>query len=278
MFDRAIKEIESTGKIVGGPRSFQEYAAGANSGNKRTAQYISINSFNDLTSELKSSGYMVFRLGSPKGSRHTEFALAKAVESWSDYFFIDTDIFPTHELEVFLPSTSTCGLFPYQLLTTLTETSLVNLAMASGLLTKALDIEQDNNQIIPATGQSTFTFDFQPTSHCSHVLTHNQGQVEIDALFVGKRKGKECLFVIEAKSGKRFDSLAKHKLLYPILTLQNNIPAFMEVIPVYLRTIKKEDHIEFNIAECSIPRNNGIFWALNELKIEKITRYSLHGY
>lgn len=278
MFDRAIKEIESTGKIVGGPRSFQEYVAGASSGNKRTAQYISINSFNDLTSELKSSGYMIFRLGSPKGSRHTEFALAKAVESWSDYFFIDTDIFSTHELEVFLPSTSTCGLFAYQLLTTLTETSLVNLAMASGLLTEALDIEQDNNQIIPATGQSTFTFDFQPTSHCSDVLTHNQGQVEIDALFVGKRKGKECLFVIEAKSGKRFDSLAKHKLLYPILSLQNNIPAYMEVIPVYLRTIRNEDHIEFNIAECSIPRNNGIFGALNELKIEKITRYSLHGY
>lgn len=278
MFDRAIKEMENTGKVIGKPRSFQEYAAETNSGNSRTAQYISINSIKDLTSELKISGYMVFRLGSPKGSRNTEFALAKAVESWSDYFFIDKDIFAAHELEVFLPSASIRSLFAYQLLPTLTETSLVNLAMASGLLIEALGIEKDNNQIIPAAGQSSFTFHFQPTSHCSDVLTHNQGQLEIDALFVGKRNGKECLFVIEAKSGKEFDSLAKHKLLYPMLALRNNTPAYMEVVPVYLRTIRKEGYIEFNIAECSIPRNNGVFGALSELKTEKISRFSLHGY
>ncbi|NKF50281.1 hypothetical protein G3R49_06800 [Shewanella sp. WXL01] len=278
MFDQAIKEIEGSGDIIGTPRSFQDYVAETKLGNKRTAQYISINSISDLTSELKNSGYMVFRLGSPKGSRNTEFALAKAVESWADYFFIDEDIFSNSELEVFLPSASIRSLFAFQLLPTLTETSIVNLAMASGLLTEALGIEQDNNQSIPATGQSVFTFDFQPTSHSNEVLTHNQGQVEIDALFVGKRKGKECLFVIEAKSGKEFDSLAKHKLLYPMLALQNNIPAYMEVIPVYLRTIRKEGYIEFNIAECSIPRRNGVFGALNELKTEKISRFSLHGY
>ncbi len=278
MFNRAINEVESSGDIIGKPRSFQDYVSGNNSGNKRTAQYISINSINDLTSELKNSGYMVFRLGSPKGSRNTEFALAKAVESWADYFFIDEDIFSSSELEVFLPSASIRSLFAFQLLPTLTETSIVNLAMASGLLTEALGIEQDHHQSIPATGQSVFSFDFQPTSHSPEVLTHNQGQVEIDALFVGKRKGKECLFVIETKSGKELGSLAKHKLLYPMLALQKNIPTYMEVIPVYLRTIRKKGYIEFNIAECSIPRKNGVFGALNELKTEKISRFSLHGY
>jgi hypothetical protein len=278
MFDQAIHEIESSGDIIGIPRSFQDYVAETRVGNKRTAQYISINSISDLTTELKKSGYMVFRLGSPKGSRNTEFVLAKAVESWNDYFFIDEEIFSASELQVFLPNAPIRSLFAFQLLPTLTETSLVNLAMASGLLTEALGIEQENHQSIPATGQSVFTFDFQPTSYSSKVITHNQGQVEIDALFVGKRKGKECLFVIEAKSGKELNSLAKHKLLYPMLALQDSIPAYMEVIPVYLRTISKEGCIEFNIAECSIPRENGVFGALNQLKAKKISRFSLHGY
>ena len=83
---------------------------------------------------------------------------------------------------------------------------------------------------------------------------------------------------MEAKSGNSFDSLSKHKLLYPILAIQNKIPSNMEVIPVYLRTIRKESHLEFNIAECTIPRNNGTFGALDQLTVKKVSRYSIHGY
>ena len=181
-------------------------------------------------------------------------------------------------MEVYLPSASIRSLFAYQLLPTLTETSIVNLALASGLLPQALGLIGEGNQVIPATGQSVFTFGFQPNSTSEAALKHSNGQVEIDALFVGQRAGVECLFVLEAKSGKDFGSLAKHKLLYPILSIQDNIPPHMDVVPVYLRTVRKEGYIEFNIAECSLPRENGVFGALDQLKATKVTRYSLHGY
>lgn len=52
---------------------------------------------------------------------------------------------------------------------------------------------------------------------------HYKGQVEIDALFVGRRNRQETLFVIEAKTSNNFQSLAKHKLVYPVLALSSNV-------------------------------------------------------
>ena len=221
---------------------------------------------------------MIFRLGSRSGIRSTHFALAKSSDGWSDYFFVDQDVFGGTEIEVFLPDASIRSLFAYQLLPALTETSLVNLALASGSLPQALGITSGLQQAIPATGQSIFTFDFQPISASEMRLQHERGQVEIDALFVERREGRECLFVIEAKVGKGFDSLAKHKLLYPILALQHNIPSDIDIVPVYLRAVRREGHIEFNIAECSLPRRDGRFGALDEVRADKITRYSLHAF
>lgn len=166
--------------------------------------------------------------GSPKVLVLRIFALSKVVNDWSDYFLIDEEVFDSVDTQVYLPNTSVRSLFAFQLLPTLTETSLVNLALASGLLPKALGIEPSQEQIVPATGQSVFTFEFQPLSQSEVKLPHYQGQVEIDALFVGQRDGKECLFVIEAKSSRGFDSLAKHKLLYPVLALQDSVPSYME--------------------------------------------------
>ncbi|MET4695178.1 DUF6997 domain-containing protein [Endozoicomonas lisbonensis] len=278
MFEQAIEKLENSGRFVGKAESFQKYLSSINNNSRGTAEHISINSFKDLKAELRNSNCMVFRLGSPPGSRNTHFALAKTNSGWSDYFFMDEDLFGQVEPEVFLPNSSIRSLFAFQLLPTLTENSLVNLAMASGLLPQALGISSTENQIIPATGQSVFSFDFQPSSKSNETLSHQQGQVEIDAIFVGQRDGKECLFVIEAKSSKKFDSLAKHKLLYPILSIKSNIPSYMEIVPVYLRTIRNDDHIEFNIAECSIPYQDSSFGSLDQLQPVNISRYSLYGY
>ncbi len=278
MFEQAIRELEESGELVGEPQSFHDYATKLKIDIRGAAPHISIDTLSDLRNELRDSNCMVLRLGSRPGSRHTYFALTKVNENWSDYFIVDEDVFGNTELEVYLPSASVCSLFSYQLLPTLTETSLVNLALASGLLPKALGISTGEGQAIPATGQSVFTFEFQPNSNCDKLLTHNKGQVEIDALFVGQRNGKECLFVTEAKSGKRFDSLAKHKLLYPILAVQSKVPSDMEIVPVYLRAIRKAGYIEFNIAESSLSTENDVFGALDLLKTKSVTRYSLHGY
>lgn len=278
MFKKAIDDLEASGQLVGQVLSFQEYISQQGLKGKRTAEFISINSRQNLKGGLREANCMVFRLGSPKGSRNTHFALAKTVNGWSDYFFIDSDVFNDTSVEVYQPNSSVCGLSAYKKLSQLTETSLVNLAWASGILQQSLCIPATGSQFIPATARSSFTFEFQPISASDKLLTHNQGQVEIDALFMAHRDGKECLFVVEAKHSKKFTSLSKHKLLYPILALPNNIDSDIEVIPVYLRTIRKDGYVEFNIVECSLPRKEGVFGALDELVAENVSRYSLHGY
>ena len=270
--------MQRTGSLISAPQSFQEYASEMNLGNNRTAQYISINSFSDLHNSLLGSGYMVLRLGSPQGSKHTHFSLVKVENDWNDFFFVDKTIFNEVEPSVFTPIVSDKNLLSFKLFPKLTETSLVNLALATGLLAEALNIDKEKEQLIPATGQSTFTFDFQPLSQNKKKLTHNKGQVEIDSIFTGMRNGKECLFVMEAKTSNDLESLAKHKLFYPLLSIAPQLPEGMEIVPVYLRAVRNKDSIEFNVAECINPILNGEFCALTELEVSKVSRYSLFGY
>jgi hypothetical protein len=42
----------------------------------------------------------------------------------------------------------------------------------------------------PATGTSTLSFSFRPHTSMEEVLKHNQGQVEVDGMFVSLRKGR----------------------------------------------------------------------------------------
>jgi hypothetical protein len=76
----------------------------------------------------------------------------------------------------------------------------------------------------------------------------------------------------------KFESVAKHKRLYPVLALQNSVPSYVEIVPVYLRAIRKEGCVEFNIAECTLPRRGSEFGDLDELKCGTVSRFSLHGY
>ncbi|MCP4987625.1 MAG: hypothetical protein GY928_16665 [Colwellia sp.] len=278
MFEQAIEQLESTGQIIGNAQPFRKYVMTNNLNVRGTAPHISINRFNDLKPELREAGCTVFRLGSHGEDHNTWFSLARTVHGWSDYFLFDEEVFGNLELRRFTPLTSHENLFTYRLISKLTETSLVNLAFASGVLPSALGVANTKHQSIPATGKSIFTFKFKPNSESTIWLSHVQGQVEIDALFTGTRQGKDCLFVVEAKSGKRFDSLNKLKLAYPIFALQRMIPVHWEVIPVYLRTIRKKGCIEFNIAECSFPRNRNIFGAVNELCVVNASRFMLEGY
>jgi Domain of unknown function (DUF6997) len=278
IFKQALKELLDSRKLIGPSESFQAYLDRVGMSSSRTAQHISIDSLAKLDKELRAENVMVFRLGSPPGERHTHFALARATNGPSDYFLIDQDILVNTPVERFEPDKHSKNLFAFKILPELTETSLVNLAIASGLLPYALGLPGQQQGLIPATGQSTFDFFFQPHQAEETILHHQSGQVEIDALFVAKRDGKDTLFVVEAKSGTSMGSLAKHKLHYPLLSLIPRVPKEMGVIPVYLRTIRKRDHIEFNIAECSIPRKGNHLGALSELKPASISRFAIYGY
>src|SRR5262249_55487139 len=139
-------------------------------------------------------------------------------------FFIDDKIFDGLELRPFIPMVPYSTLYTFMLLPTFTETSVVNLALASGLLAYALGIDPQFVPSAPATGQGVFSFFVKPHSQLDATWNHQRGQVEIDALFVGRRLSKDTLFVIEAKCSDKFGSFAKHKLYYALAALRERLP------------------------------------------------------
>jgi len=216
---------------------------------KDTATAISVDSRRKLSKDLVESHVMVFRLGHHPGTNHTAFALARTRDGWNDFFLEDAHLFSSLAIRSFDASRCNQDLTAFRFLPRLTEPSLVNLALASGLLGKALELDEAGTPIVPATGQSTYTFDVQPFAD-GPSWSHRQGQVEIDSLFCASRNGKQVVFAVEAKRSDAFDSLAKHKLVYPYLALRHSLPSSIQIVPVYLRAVRDEDSWIFFVCEC----------------------------
>jgi hypothetical protein len=277
LFQNIMLEMQENKHNVSSAQGFQKYVS-ANNLKANTAASISIDSIKKLPKILRDQNTMVLRLGSRAGDNQTYFSLVKSNDI-NDFFFDDQALFGKLQPELFLPNVSIRSLFAFQLLPKVTETSVVNLAIASGLMVEALNLEDDSAIVVPATGQSTFTFSFKPLASENTILEHINGQVEIDAVFVAKRDGKEHLFVIEAKHGDKFDSLAKHKLLYPSLSLLQKLPSSMPIVPVYLRSIKTEKGINFYIAECPcIVNQQDELYSLDTLSPCKVQALHLANY
>lgn len=269
--------MQANEQKVSPPQGFQKYLS-TNNLKANTAATISIDSIKKLPKLLKEQNTMVLRLGSRSGDNQTYFSLVKSNDI-NDFFFNDQALFGQLQPELFLPNVSIRSLFAFQLLPKVTETSVVNLAIASGLMAESLNLKDDKTIVVPATGQSTFTFNFKPLANEDIALEHINGQVEIDAVFVAKRDGKEHLFVIEAKHGDKFDSLAKHKLLYPCLSLLQKLPSSMPIVPIYLRSIKTEKGIDFYIAECPcIVNQQDELYSLDTLSPCKVQALHLANY
>ena len=232
-----------------GPVSFRDYLRQHSLPYKDTATAISVDSRRKLSKDLVDSNVMVFRLGNHPGTNHTAFALARTREGWNDFFLEDEHLFSSTEIRSFDPSRCNQDLAAFRFLPRLTEPSVVNLALASGLLGEALELDEAGSPIVPATGQSTYTFDVRPFAD-GPSWTHRQGQVEIDSLFFARRNGKQVVFAVEAKRSDAFDSLAKHKLVYPYLALRNSLPSSMQIVPVYLRAVRDGDSWNFCVCEC----------------------------
>ncbi|MBG9992225.1 DUF6997 domain-containing protein [Pseudoalteromonas sp. NZS37] len=277
IFHDLLQKMQAKEQKVSPPQGFQKYLS-TNNLKANTAASISIDSIKKLPKTLRDYNTMVLRLGSRLGDNQTYFSLVKS-SNINDFFFNDQALFGQLQPELFLPNVSIRSLFAFQLLPKVTETSVVNLAIASGLIAEALNLKDDKTIVVPATGQSTFTFKFKPLDNEDVVLEHINGQVEIDAVFVAKRDGKEHLFVIEAKHGDKFDSLAKHKLLYPSLSLLQKLPSSMPIVPVYLRSIKTENGINFYIAECPcIVNQQDELYSLDTLSSCKVQALHLANY
>lgn len=274
IFTPALLEMEANDSWYREPESFIGYLRRFSLPKKRTSEAISVDTISSLNSELRDASTMVLRLGSHLNDRGTQFALVAAENNdLSEYFLIDTDIFGDIEPVLFIPTTSYQALFSFTLLPNFTETSLVNLAISSGLLGHALGLSETENQTAPATGASVFTFDVKPRKNSTKSWCHRSGQVQIDAIFTGFRDGNPILVILESKVGKAFSSLVKHKLLYPYLALEDMLPPYMNVILVYMRVIRREDGYHFFIAECNLRDSSS---ALNALQVKTKVHYVLH--
>ena len=130
---------------------------------KGTIGYLSPQSFENLDPGLRAENIMVFRLGSLPETRGSAFGLACVSKTWDEYFFFDNALFGKLEPEVFVPKVPYSALYSLALVPTLTESSLANIAVASGLISEALGVDPQGVPSIPATGQSTYTFRFNRT-------------------------------------------------------------------------------------------------------------------
>jgi len=252
-FVPALEEMQRTGDKIFKPQKFQKYLKQHFDADqlltwKRTARFLSIQSFGDLDAALRDAGIMVLRLG--RGT----FGLVK-VPNLKDFFLFDSDFQPN--LESFIPTASEVDLFPFKLLGSHIESNAVNLAIASGLMHEVLHLDAISPKIGPTTGAGTYSFSVRPHQAFPDLeWSHERGQVEVDALLFAYRQGRPTLFVIEAKKGNPEGSLPKHKLVYPVLSVSSH-PALqkleesIEIVPIYMRSWEEKGEIFYRIAECN---------------------------
>ena len=266
VFEHALAAMERSGQPLFGPTSFRDYVSQYDiETSSRTPRYISVDSLSDLAPELREHDVMVLRVGTADGTG-TAFLCVDSPDGVEAFFLQDAEIYTGQSVEKFTSPLGRERLLGFDLLPRRSETSLVNLGLASGVLSESLRLDTSGALPPPATGNSTFTFPIKPHSDISTTVTHRRGQVEIDTLFAERRNGELALFVIEAKTGSR-GSLAKHKLMYPVLALADSVPSDIEIIPVYLRCRRDDDTITFDVAECEMPDPRTTLPAVTDLTV-----------
>ena len=269
VFDPALEELAATDGSVFGPTSFRDYVERHDlEAGPRTPRYISVDAVDDLEPELREADVMVLRAGSAPDGRGTGFLLVDGPGGLEEFFLDDEEIFGGQRPEEFSSPVEDDELVSFDVLPSRSETSLVNLALASGVLAEALSLDTAGALAPPATGRSTFTFAFRPHQDYPETVSHRSGQVEIDTLFAERRDGQRTLFVLEAKTGPR-DSLGKHKLVYSVLALAESVPAEVPIVPVSLRCREDDDAVTFDVAECSLPDPRESIPGVDELAVER---------
>ena len=224
-------------------------------GKPRTADHISVQNLAGLAPELIEANAFPFRLGKALEGTGTAFALARS-ERIEDFFLKDSDVFLS-KVDSYEPDVDRELLQQFVFLSSQVEVNTVNLAIASGLLARALRLDADTPRIAPATISSTFSFPVRPTPRAV-VHEHVHGQVEIDAAFLARRDGYTVLVVLEAKHGRGSEdkeTLAKTKLAYPASAIcrSPDPPAHIPIVPVYLRSFTEGEQIMFRVVECVWP-------------------------
>jgi hypothetical protein len=259
IFMPLLEQMDRDGSDFIAPRPFASYIEEIGIRRKRdgnrTAACISIDFQENLRPELRESKVMVFRCGIPLKQRNTHFGLARTKGSWNDYFLIDNINFDRSEFH--LNQKQREQLSAFQVLPTLTEKSLVNFVLASGLIQDVLELDNPEEMLIPANCQSTFSFQFQPHNQIDAVWDHTNGQVEIDSLFFARKGGERRLFLIESKHNIAQKTLAKHKLVYPILSMRSELSNLgIPIMPIYMKTQTVGSDLLVDITMCDFPHTS----------------------
>lgn len=265
VFSPILKSLELANQEVSEPISFLKYIKEQGLKARGTATHISVQSYQDLDPLLKEQGWMVYRLGSRAESKGTHFGLIKINGNWSQHFFFDSEIFKNANCQKLTPGWSSGTLLAFSSIPSLTETSYVNLALALNLFEKFVELEVIE-QSIPATGRGNYSFSVQPSNLKPEIKwQHQSGQVEIDSVFVANYLGQKHLVIVEAKTSKRFDSLAKYKLAYPALAIRET--SDLPILPVYLRIIESSKSLDFFVGICKpVKKTEPLF--IDNLQIE----------
>ena len=80
---------------------------------------------------------------------------------------------------------------------------------------------------------------------------------------------------IEAKCIDIHKSLSKHKLVYPILAVADNVPNNIPIVPVYLKIHKREAELHYHTVECEYPDPRDSIRSIDELAFKKHSQYIL---
>lgn len=278
IFKPLLEQMDREGRDFIAPRPFASYIEEIGIRRKRdgnrTATCISIDFQENLRPELRESKVMVFRCGVPLKQRNTNFGLARTKGAWDDYFLIDNINFDRSEFH--LNKKQREQLSAFQVLPTLTEKSLVNFVLASGLIQDVLELDDPEEKLIPANCQSTFSFQFQPHHQIDVVWDHTKGQVEIDSLFFARKGGERRLFLIESKHNIAQKTLAKHKLVYPILSMRGELrnPG-IPIMPIYMKTQTVGSDLLVDITMCDFPHESK---SVSELKPSTYRHVYIKGF
>jgi hypothetical protein len=262
-WDPALRSLQDSSDNLYGPESFIGYLRDTDQdpNQYRTAAELSIDTRTELSNRLQEEDTMVLRLGRAPDRPGTQFALVNAANTLDDFFINESEFTPVNRQTLDyssggddaldLQQSAKDMLEVYRTLPTFSETSFVNFALSTGIVSQALDLDSEQIGTAPTTVASTFDFRYEPHPEHPSVVHHNSGQIEIDALIMTRRNGKRILLVIEAKRGSPLD-LAKHKLAYPAIAAKTSLSLAVDhIIPVYIRANSIDDMMRYSIYECS---------------------------
>lgn len=262
-WDAALRAVAESPEGVHGPRSFATYLdeQGLDPGQYRAAA-LSVDTRSEVPDSLADRETMVLHLGRATDGPGAQFALVRVPGGLSDFFLdemaypaddrVSIDYTPDGDDAAALDGEVRDLLAVSRSLPTFSARGFVNLALSTGLLSRALGLDAARVGTPPMPVASTFEFAFEPHPDRPTTLRYADGYLELDTLVTARRDGERVLLVVTARCGAR-QSVGKHTIAYPALAAESLSLDVDRVVPVSLRARPTAEGVRYSIYECSLP-------------------------